>query len=775
MPQCCALRRPSAPATAVLYAVFAGTGFSALTLQVVWQRVISLHAGVDLFSITTVVSAFLAGIGVGSLLGGILADRLGPRRSLLAFAASNAGIGLFAWASIWLFYDLYRASVPFLDGTLSAFAFHFALLLVPTTLMGLSLPLLARGLVGGIDQAAATIGRLYSVNTMGAGAGAAVTGWFLLGTVGFVGTVRLAGTLNVLAAALVLAVRHAAAPPPAPAPAGARHPAPGAARAQAGASARRWGWTGLYAMTGAVALGLEVVFFRVIDALMRNNSYTFGHLLSLYLLLFGAGAAVAARLVPRTTRPDRWFLGLQYAVGVAALTGLLVLVEGPDRLGIDGVIDRHFALDGYTNGDYRFDSTEELLRLGIVNLLGPLLVMGASVFAMGMSFPFMQALVTDDVELLGRRTGTLLSANVAGNVAGILLVGFVLVDHLGTSGSLRLLAGLLLLPGLAAAARAATARARLGLGAGAVALMAVLLAAFPSNARLWGFLHAAGDGAGFALTENRSCVNALKRVGDGQHLFVNAVSQNGYPFDDFHVLIGLVPALLHDGPERALAVGLGIGATPYGMQLDRRLSEIDVVEICGGVVELQAVLDRRGAPESARLLGDDRVRLRVGDGRKFLLGDPDEFDVVTVDAIRPQTAFSGSLYSVEFYDLVRSRLAPGGIVAAWAPTARVLASVAAAFPYVLELAVPSYDARFFVASERPITFDRAATVARFESLDPGRWFTPEQARSLHEFLSTVEPTVVRGGGPPAPVGPGGLNRDLAPRDEYFLNNRVEDP
>src|SRR5215207_3872967 len=164
----------------VLFGVFAVTGFSALTLQVVWQRVISLHAGVDLFSFTTVIAAFLAGLGVGSLLGGVLADRLGPQRSLLAFAASNAGIGAFAWFSLWLFYDVYRWAVPGLEGggTVAAFAFHFALLIVPTTLMGLSLPLVSRGVVERIDDAGPLVGRLYAVNTLGAGIGAGVSGWF---------------------------------------------------------------------------------------------------------------------------------------------------------------------------------------------------------------------------------------------------------------------------------------------------------------------------------------------------------------------------------------------------------------------------------------------------------------------------------------------------------------------------------------------------------------------------------------------------------------------
>jgi spermidine synthase len=92
----------------ILFLTFAATGFSALTLQVVWQRVLSLHAGIDLMAATTVVTAFMAGLGLGSLAGGAVADRLGAKRSLLVFALSNAAIGAFAWISLWLFYDVYR-------------------------------------------------------------------------------------------------------------------------------------------------------------------------------------------------------------------------------------------------------------------------------------------------------------------------------------------------------------------------------------------------------------------------------------------------------------------------------------------------------------------------------------------------------------------------------------------------------------------------------------------------------------------------------------------
>ncbi|HWI03626.1 MAG TPA: hypothetical protein VNT52_07355, partial [Acidimicrobiales bacterium] len=534
-----------------------------------------------------------------------------------------------------------------------------------------------------------------------------ISGWILIGSLGFVGVVRLAGTLNLLAAVCILTLWRAASRVPAEAPA----PAP-AEVVPAGHGGRAWPWFLVYALTGAVALGLELVFFRLVDALMRSNSYTFGHVLSIYLLLFGAGAAVAARFVGRTKRPDRWFLGIQFAVGVLALLGPLALIELPKLLGVYGPFRSHFAIDGYNVGGYRFDSAREIARVGFVHVFGPLLIMGAPVLAMGASFPFVQRLVNQRVDTLGRRTGLLLLANIAGNVTGTLLVGFVLIDAIGTSGTLRLLAGVLVLPGLAAAAMARRER-RPAYAAGALALLLGLVAVFPSNFRLWAYFHSAPEDE-FALSEDRACVNALKKVEGEDFLFINGTSQNGHPFDDFHVLVGLVPALMHPNPERAMAVGLGIGATPYGMSRDPRVGHLDVVEICGGEIDLLRVLARRGAVEMERLLGDPRVDIHVGDGRKFLLSSDQRFDVLTVDVVRPQAAFSGNLYSVEFYELLRSRLDADGVVSQWQATPRVLNSATEVFPHVLRFTVPSYDgSQFMVASQRPITFDRAAVLERF--------------------------------------------------------------
>ncbi len=752
-----------APRRQLVLALFALTGFSALCLQVVWQRVISIHGGVDLFSSATVVAAFMAGLGLGNLLGGALADRLGARRSILAFAVANVGIGLFGWASIAIFYDGYRMLAAHVQSLPAAFAFHFVLLVVPTTLMGLSLPLLSRGVVRDVGEAAPVVSRLYAANTLGAAAGAAVGGWLLLGNLGFDGTVQLASSLNLLAAAAVLRWWRTA---PGDSGDGGVQPAASARAADFRGRCAVWPWLALYAATGAAALALEVVYFRLVDGIMRSNSYTFAHVLTLYLALFGAGAAMAGERARRSARPDTAFLWIQFWIGAASLLGVLALLNAPPLFGLRQSLERYFAGEGFI---YGFESVTDLrstMAAVFAHLLAPALVMGAPVFLMGYAYPFIAALVLRRDSTLGRHTGALMACNILGNVAGSLIAGFVLLDALGTAGTLALLAALLMALGVPAALRGT--RARVPRALAALASGITLVAVFPSNERLWGFLHGAAPER-FALVEERSCVNALVDHGGGaQMLHLNAAAQNGYPYDDFHLLIGLLPTLLHPQPERALAVGLGIGATPYGMLLDPRMRSVETVEICAGFGELLAELGERGAHESRRLLEDPRLDLRAGDGRKRLLAAEQPYDVITVDALRPQSGYSGNVYSVEFYELVASRLAPGGLFAQWVPTKRVLASVAEVFPHVATVVGPG-PATFLVASNELLPADLADALARFRAL-PNGTLSPEQRASLERFFEHAALTHVRRGEPRAPTPETELNRDLHPRDEYFLND-----
>jgi predicted membrane-bound spermidine synthase len=759
----------------VLGPIFALTGFSALTLQVVWQRVISLHSGVDLASTTTVVAAFLAGLGFGSLLGGWLADRIGPRRSLALFALANVGIGVFAWISLLLFYDLYRELVPHLSSSFASFCFNTVILLVPTTLMGLSLPLVARAVTSSIADAGPLIGRMYGVNTIGAGTGAAVAGWYLLGTYGFETTTRIAGTLNVVAALLIyLAYRAVQATPTATATVEASSTSAASPSLGAGPSAsdgeRVWPWFAIYGLTGAVALGFEQLFFRVIDAEMRSNSYSFAHVLTLYLLLFGVGSALGARLLQRGGDPRRWFLWMQFAVGITALLAIVVLVQ---ILPLSGYLDEqmrsYFAGEGYNGGFGTIDTFKQWAKvIGVYGVL-PLGLMGAPVLLMGMSFPFVQALVSDRVDSLGRRTGALLFVNIVGNVAGTLLTGFVFIDVFGTAGTYRLLTLALGVAGIAAASLTAPSRRVIAIAA-VVVVLAGVIGLSPSNHRLWAFLHGADDDE-ILLAEDHACAATIKFTDENAILYINASIQNGHPFDDFHVLIGLMPTLAHPQPERALAIGLGIGSTTYGMLRDPRLDEVETVELCGGEYDLIRDLADQGRTDFSLMLDDPRYVQGVGDGRKFLLERDDRFDVITVDTLRSTSAFSGSLYSREFYELVDDHLSDDGMVAQWIPTPRVANTAAQVFPYMVAFRVDDYNqgSVFFLGSRSPIVLDRAAMVERLRAAAPAS-FTAEQRARLEAFIATAPAFCYTNGTVLTGVGSDQENLDLRPRDEYFINN-----
>jgi predicted membrane-bound spermidine synthase len=742
-----------------LEAVFFATGFAALLLQVVWQRIISLHAGVDLVASTTVVAAFMAGLGLGNLLGGAVADRRSPRAVLGLYAFSAALVGLYGLVSPALLYDGYRVVAPSLGGVGASFLFNLAMLAVPTTLMGVSMPLLARGVVSTVAEAANRLGRLYAINTFGAALGAGLSGWYLLGTFGFVTSIRLASACYLGAALVALWLwRNASEASVEPRVEASR---PGADPALP--------WYVAYGLTGAVALGLEVVFLRLVDALMRSNAYTFAHVLTLYLVCFAAGSAMGARWVGRVARPGATFLRLQLAIGATALVGVLLLVHMPVPP-IRAMFDSYFASDGYlSTGPAMPESARAAAKLVFVYALGPVTVMGAPVFLMGLAYPFVQAEVSHELSRLGRGTGRLLFANIVGNVAGTLVVSFLLLDALGSAGTLRLLATVSLALGLVGLWMGRQEpRLRWPVWGGVAAVAALGVVVFPSNDRLWRFFHAAPEGA-LVVVEERACVNAWVTKEQGEQvLYLNATSQNGWPYDDFHVVIGMVPSLVHPSPKRALAVGLGAGSTAWGLLQDDRLASVECVEICGGEIELiRHLAMQKGSPESRQLLDDPRSRLLVGDGRKHLLATTDPYDVITVDAMRPNGASAGNVYSEEFYELVAAHLAPGGLFAQWVPTKRVLETVKQVFPHVVVMEVPGGRGEFLLASDRPVPVDQTALAERLAARSGG--LREVQRASVRAFVEGVSPRIERAGGPAPSVPETALNSDLFPRDEYFLN------
>jgi hypothetical protein len=282
------------------------SGFSALLYQVVWQRLLGLFAGSDVRSVTIVTGAYLAGLGVGSLLGSLYADRLTSRQAVRVFALCNLGVALFGFLSRLLFYDLLFVELSALARFPAVMMVTvFVSLLWPTSLMGLSLPLLSRAVTQQVGQAAGRVGWLYGVNTLGAGIGSLTTGWYLAGTYGYEVTVHAGGLLSVIACLVALvAAGYCEAEGPAES---SQTPGSVAVLPRERVPGRIWGWCLLVCASGFISISLELVWFRLLDVVLQSNAYTFGHFLSFILAAYGLGSwlRVGARVASRRRRDQR--------------------------------------------------------------------------------------------------------------------------------------------------------------------------------------------------------------------------------------------------------------------------------------------------------------------------------------------------------------------------------------------------------------------------------------------------------------------------------------
>ena len=686
-------------------------------------------------------TAFLAGLGAGSYVGGRLSARLTPSRALTGFALVELGVAVFGAVSAPLYYDLLYVRAGWLyDTAWSGALFHFAALAAPTLLMGMSLPLLVRAAVHDAAQATRTIALLYGVNVVGAGLGALATPWLLLRHLGLPGSLACAAACNALAGVLALAAgRGAARPDPGPEP-----PAmPSNSEPQLPFRA----WLGLYALSGFCALSLEMLWFRIVDIGVKSTAFTFGTALAVYLLGLAAGSLAGAWRVGFPVRPLRAFLLLQCAI--AALSGALValLVRSPAELPLYSGLVAHWR------------SHEAAMiggRLPAATLLGlyvgiPAFLCALPTFLMGLSFTALQRAVQDSPGTSGLKVGLLQAANIAGCAAGSLGVGLVLFERLGTAGTLRVLVALGLL--FAIVGLRAFGRRREFLAA-AVALVLVLLV-LPGQDELWRRLHGLDEEEGL-FDEDATGVSALTEAGGTMwNVWVNGKTQSFIPYEGDHTLLGALPAIVHAAPAEVAVVGLGSGNTAWAAGCREETRQVRVFEIAAGQARLlRRLLERPGQAQLGRFLGDPRVTLVAADGRNALERERRDYDFIEADALWPSSAYSGNLYSLEFFERCARRLKPGGLMCSWAPSPRVAATFVRAFPHVVQF----NNGAFLVGSNQPLPVDHAAWRERVESPRVEAYLGRRLAHVLRAALATGTPLVRT-----APLQP---NRDLFPRDEF---------
>ncbi len=694
-------RRGEALLLAALAAVFVLSGASSLIYQVVWVRMLSLVFGVTAYAISTVLSSFFAGLALGSLLAGRLAPRL--RSPLRAYAGAEVLVaicGLLTPAAFALARAVYVTAYQHLPLhglgalTLMRFLLAFLLLLVPTTLMGATLPLMLQSSLVRAAAAARNLSVLYAANTLGATAGTALAGFELIGRYGLRLSLLVAAAANLLAAlgALALGRRaaHAAlAAEPDPGPVAEPRPPWGERAARAAVL--------VFGLSGAVSLAYEVVWARVLAMFFDATTYGFTAMLTMVLLAIATGSWLVSPLIARRWHWPLIFAALEAGVGLLGLVALPLLthlIPLGTRLGL-----YH---DPGPLGEF---SLRFMTFAAFLVVFPPMLLLGAT-------FPI-AARVAGGGARIAERVGGVYAVNVLGGIAGSLLAGFVLLPRLGARDTMLLLACANL---ALAAVLVWSVVPRLVPVVGAVlavaAVAAVGVAAAPDLLRGVFQDRFAGQRIVYVREglENTVVVADIPVTGE-RKMYINGQPQASTVdfIANYHKLIGHLAVLLHPHPKRALVIGLGGGATA-GAVASHTGVQVDLVELSEAVVG--------AAPLFTGVNGDvltrPNVRLRVDDGRNFLLLRGGPYDVITADVIRPAHAGASGVYSKEYYTLARDALSDDGIMLQWLEQLSedqykmLMRSFVETFPYVTLWANGSLVA----GSKRPITLERAALARR---------------------------------------------------------------
>jgi spermidine synthase len=722
---------------AVILACFFLSGASGLILEMLWTRMLTLVFGSTTLAVSTVLTAFMGGLGLGSYLAGRFADRL--RKPEVAYAAAEASIGVYA-----LVVPVVVALYPGLNRWLwTAFGDRYALLslvrfvasagllIVPTTLMGATLPLLARHFVQRpweLRRVGLRIGTLYAVNLFGAVGGAFFAGFVFLPHLGLRFTNATAASSNLtLAAALLLARRLR--PEPAQAPASIDELLDRAAEGgEIGGEAAREALPapplvdgrarrvalGAFAVSGATAMTLQVLWTRALAVLIGSSIFSFTIILLAFLIGLGVGSAVFGRLSQRTAHPVRWLASLHLGIGAAVGLSYLVTDKIPyvftfllqsASFGVDTILTCQFILACIT-------------------------VLPATIL-MGGVFPLTMRIAAARLDAVGRDVGTAYALNTGGAILGSFLSGFVVLPRLGLQRGIYVatacglgLAALLfaVAPGLGRRARAAGVGAAFGLAALGLCLPRWDLVSFSSgffrvsiareyiyrkiNKREWKSpkLVFYEDGVATTVTVDQwDRTYSLKNNGK-----VDASNDGDMATQ---IIVGLLPLLLYKGetPPKVALVGYGSGVTA-GAITQYPIGSLEVVELEPAIYRASRFFDN----DNHRPLGNPKVTARVGDGRNFLTQRRDKFDVIVSQPSNPWLTGVSNLFTREYFRDIKTRLAPGGLFCQWAQLYEmapwnikaIYRTLGEEFPYVYVFAAEDLSSdTILIASLEPLKLD----------------------------------------------------------------------
>mgnify|MGYP006418026131 FL=1 len=732
----------------IVYLLFFFSGITALTYEIVWTRMLTLVFGHTVFSVSVVLAAFMAGLGLGSYLFGYAVDRLPEINGSSSGSKAPSALLIYGWIEILIFasgalLSLLFANFSGLYASLHSFIpesvplqnaikmlFAFGMMLIPTTFMGATLPIISKYCVTDDSRMGTQVSLLYALNTLGAASGCLLTGFFLMGTFGVLQTVLLAAGANLLIGISALSIYLEIAP-------GAdwkfRLPPLRIPRIELNADQKFW--MGISFICGFTALAYEVLWTRLLVFSIASTVYSFSMMLTVFLLGIFLGSLLLIPLASRIHNIRTALLILQASTGLYVLGSLY---------GIESILSAPW------NGYNLTDPAVAFLRY-FKDSAGLMLV---PTLLLGMCFPLLIKVVSGGHQNVGKATGQIYSANTLGAIFGSLCAGFLFLPNLGSQVSLTLVATLNLLTTvlLFRTGNYMTPGVRKGLTVVFAALILFVNMAIPADLLNSFFMR---DSAGkrnlkklLYFEEGLSDTVAVFKDDYGvldptaKRLITNGISMSASNLiaTRYMKLFAHVPILLVDQPDDVLVVCFGTGQTTGAAGMHPRVKSVDSLELSTSVINAGEMF----ADQNHQALKNPKINYIIQDGRNHLLTTHKRYDVITSEPPPPRTAFTVNLYTREYYQLQKNRLKPGGIAAQWIPLhsqgeAEVdmhFKTFRSVFPYTMGWMSVANEI-LIIGSDQPIQIDFNKLKVRLEEPEIKKALADIEIPNIFSFLSNI--------------------------------------
>jgi spermidine synthase len=707
----------------VVFGFFFLSGFSSLVFEVLWERSLARIFGTTSLALSTLLTAFMAGLALGAWLGGKYADRV--RRPLRAYGLLEGGIGLYALLVpilLGVLPDIYGSMFDRLFDhpvafSLLRFVTVFAILVVPTTLMGASLPFVSQWVSRVERLFQGRVGWLYATNTLGACAGCLLAGFAFLPTLGLSSTNYLFAAVNVALCVVVVVADATFLRDVAPDENFDEEAAAALGKTikpdQLGEAARVAIVAG-FGIAGLVSMTYQVLWTRAYVIVLGSSTYSFTLILTAFLMGLGGGGAIASSFVERIRRPLAWLAGTQLGLVILAAATFRVLDDLPAVL--------------FSRMREEIGAPEEIY-------LFQFLLVGALVFLpialQGATFPLVVRALVTRRESAGLDVGRAYSVNTIGAIGGSFLAGFVLLPVLGLRVAMTVALGANLIVALtwaalevrdrmsrrkaltfAALAIAATVAVVLGPSVNKVALTRGMFRVYWARELFDPEKFARDDPELVYYSDGVTATTSVEKRGELVTLKANGKPEASDGADmATQILVALLPMMMRTidqpmGGEKVAMIGFGSGVTA-GAALQWPLESLEVVEIEPAMLEASHFFDH----VNHKPLEDDRTKVIATDGRNFLEYSNDQYDVIISEPSNPWIAGVASLFTVEHFRRAKEKLADGGVFGQWVqlyeinPTnvKRIFATFHEAFPHVQAYSsMPKGTDLILIGSDRPL-------------------------------------------------------------------------